>query len=66
MNRTLYSSTKLNELEARMHSYETAFKMQTPVLELLELTQKTAEAPSLYGCNDEKHRELGHACWHVE
>ena len=59
MNRKFYSSTKLNELEARMHSDETAFKMQTLVPELRELTQKTAKAQSLYGCNDENISSLG-------
>jgi hypothetical protein len=62
MNRKFYSSTKLNELEARIRSYETAFKMQTSAPELFEVSQETAETQNLYGCNDDKTREVGRAC----
>ncbi|MAI35188.1 MAG: DUF1501 domain-containing protein [Rubripirellula sp.] len=62
MNRKFYSSTKLNELEARMRSYETAFKMQTSAPELFAIGQETAETHALYGCSGKTTREVGRAC----
>ena len=62
MNRKFYSSTKLNELEARIRSYETAFKMQISAPELFAIKQETAETHDLYGCNEKTTREVGRAC----
>ena len=62
MNRSFYSDIKLNELEARIRSYETAFRMQTSAPELFEIAEETAETQNLYGCNKAPTREVGRAC----
>ncbi|MGI9467685.1 MAG: DUF1501 domain-containing protein [Rubripirellula sp.] len=62
MNKKFYSTTKLNELDARIRSYQTAFKMQTSAPELFATTQETAETHDLYGCNEKTTREVGRAC----
>ena len=62
MNQQFYSKTKLNELEARIRSYTTAFEMQTSAPELFAITQETAETQTLYGCNEKTTREMGRAC----
>jgi len=39
------------EVEAAIQNYETAFKMQTAVPDLMDLSQETAETKELYGLN---------------
>lgn len=62
MNRSFYSDIKSNELEARIHSYETAFRTQTSAPELFETGKETAETENLYGCNKGPTGEVGRAC----
>lgn len=46
-------------LEARMASYELAFRMQRSVPEAIDFSQETAETQSLYGLNLPHCREFG-------
>ena len=62
MNRKFYSDTQLSELDARIRSYETAFKMQTSAPELFEINQETAKTRDLYGCESKQTGEVGRAC----
>jgi hypothetical protein len=47
------------DLEARIASYELAFRMQTHAPEAVDLAQETAETRSLYGLDDRKTADLG-------
>lgn len=62
LNQQFYSTSKLDELEARIRSYQTAFKMQTSAPELFAITQETAETHDLYGCNEKTTSQVGRAC----
>ena len=62
MNQQFYSNTGLNELEARIRSYQTAFQMQTSAPELFAITHETEETHELYGCNNKATRDVGRAC----
>jgi hypothetical protein len=46
-------------LEARLKSYELAFRMQTAVPAAVEFSDETAETQQLYGLNDKKTDVLG-------
>ncbi|MBM3784818.1 MAG: DUF1501 domain-containing protein [Acidobacteria bacterium] len=50
------------ELEARMNSYELAFKMQMAVPEVADLTKETTATRELYGLNDPLTSEFGSQC----
>lgn len=50
------------ELEARIRSYELAFKMQSHAPEAVDLSQETAETKSLYGLDDQETSEFGRNC----
>ena len=47
------------DLEARISSYELAFKMQTHAPEAVDLSQETKETHALYGLDDPKSVEFG-------
>jgi hypothetical protein len=47
------------DLEARIASYELAFRMQTHAPEAVDLSQETAETRALYGLDDRKTAEFG-------
>jgi len=49
-------------LEARIKSYELAFRMQMAVPEVVDVANETAETQSLYGVDDEVTREFGGQC----
>jgi hypothetical protein len=51
-----------SELEARIESYELAFRMQAAAPEAFDLSGETAEAKSLYGLDREECAEYGTNC----
>jgi hypothetical protein len=59
-----YSQTRADdsELAARMASYELAFKMQTSVSGLADLSRETAATRKLYGLDDAVTAEFGTQC----
>src|SRR5262249_46553524 len=50
------------ELEARIQSYELAFRMQTAAPEAVDLARGTEEAQRLYGLDDRVTAEFGTRC----
>jgi hypothetical protein len=51
-----------SELEARIRSYELAFRMQTAAPEAFDLSKETAETKALYGINDKDSAPYGTHC----
>jgi len=51
-----------DELDARISSYELAYRMQTTAPEMIDLRQETAETKKLYGLDDPQAREFGERC----
>jgi hypothetical protein len=51
-----------SELEARIASYELAFRMQAQAPEAVDLSQETAETLALYGANDRETESFGRLC----
>lgn len=51
-----------SELEARIRSYELAFRMQTSAPALFDLSQETTETHSLYGTNEKQTSVMGKHC----
>ena len=51
-----------SELEARIGSYETAFRMQTHAPEAVDLTQETEDTQSLYGLDEKETQPFGRLC----
>jgi hypothetical protein len=51
-----------DELEARIRSYELAFRMQTAAPEAFDLGRETAETKRLYGMDDRDAAEFGAMC----
>lgn len=51
-----------SELEARIKSYELAFRMQTKAPAIFDLSQETAETQSLYGMDQKETAEYGRIC----
>ncbi len=51
-----------SELDARMASYELAFKMQMSVPEVADLSKETAATRTLYGLDNERTAEFGTQC----
>ncbi len=49
-------------LQARLKSYELAFRMQTAVPELMDFAGETAETHALYGTDDAATRAVGEQC----
>jgi hypothetical protein len=56
------SRPQQTELEARIASYELAFKMQATAPEAVDLAQETAETQEMYGINDKKSETFGRNC----
>ena len=50
------------ELEARIASYELAYRMQAEAPEAVDLTQETAETQALYGLGDKATAAFGRNC----
>jgi hypothetical protein len=50
------------ELDARIQSYELAFRMQTTAAEAFDLARETAETKRLYGVDDKETVEFGSHC----
>ena len=50
------------ELEARISSYELAFRMQTEAPEVVDISQETSEVQELYGMNDPVTAGFGRQC----
>lgn len=50
------------ELDARIASYELAFRMQASAPEAIDLTEETAETQSLYGMDDKETQTFGRNC----
>ena len=51
-----------SELEARIKSYELAFRMQSEAPEAVDLTRETAETRALYGVDNPRTAEFGTRC----
>ena len=51
-----------SELEARVRSYELAFRMQMAAPAVFDLSNETEATEKLYGMDDEKTREVGMRC----
>ena len=51
-----------SELEARIKSYELAFRMQTAAPEAFDLSRETAETKKLYGIEEKETAEFGTYC----
>ncbi len=51
-----------SELEARIASYELAFRMQAEAPEAVDLSQETKETRKLYGLEDEQTATFGRLC----
>lgn len=51
-----------DELEARIDSYELAFRMQTSAPELVDLRQESAATLALYGIDQRETRDFGQRC----
>ncbi|MGB7347889.1 MAG: DUF1501 domain-containing protein [Pirellulaceae bacterium] len=50
------------ELDARIRSYELAYRMQSHAPEAVDLSQETAETKTLYGLDDKDTAEFGRNC----
>lgn len=62
LNEQFFESTRQSELEARIRSYEMAFRMQTAAPELFDLSGESAETQRLYGTEDSATKTVGRAC----
>jgi len=63
LNRNLQTVTGPDaELEARIQSFELAFRMQTEMPEALELESETDSIHKLYGIDEEKTADFGRQC----
>jgi len=51
-----------DELQARIESYELAFRMQSAAPEVVDLTQETAETQRLYGIGEKDTDDFGTRC----
>jgi len=51
-----------DELEARIASYELAFRMQTEAPELVDISHETDATHKLYGLDNPQTEEFGHRC----
>lgn len=52
----------VSDLEARIESYELAYRMQAAAPEAVDLASETAETQELYGLNDKKTADFGKIC----
>jgi hypothetical protein len=53
---------EVSEIDATIQNYELAFRMQSAVPELLDLSKETAATKELYGLNDPVTEEFGREC----
>jgi hypothetical protein len=53
---------KVNEIEATISNYELAFRMQSEVPELLDLSRESEATKSLYGLDQDETYEFGRQC----
>lgn len=60
--RHLQTRSDQSELDARIRSYELAFRMQAEAPEAVDLASESAETRSLYGMDDKKTESLGRLC----
>jgi hypothetical protein len=60
--RHLLTRTDQSELDARIKSYELAFRMQAEAPEAVDLSRETAETLSLYGMDDREAEVTGRLC----
>jgi hypothetical protein len=51
-----------SELDARIQSYELAFRMQAHAPEAIDIAEETAETQELYGLNDDETATFGRNC----
>ncbi len=58
----LHGRESNSELEARIRSFELAYRMQQAAPEAVDLSQETAETQSLYGIDDKKTETFGRNC----
>jgi len=56
------SRSNTSELEARIASYELAFRMQSQAPELVDLSQETEATRKLYGLDDPDSEQFGRQC----
>jgi hypothetical protein len=56
------SRTHQDQLEARIRSYQLAFRMQAAAPETVDLSSETAETRALYGMDDEETATFGRNC----
>lgn len=61
MNRIKYKETLDPEIETRISQYELAYRMQTSVPELMDLSKETPETHAMYGTEPGK-RNFGNNC----
>ncbi len=62
MNQERVAATGDHEIEARIASYELAFRMQASAPELLDFTRETAQVKESYGVENETTRAFGTNC----
>jgi hypothetical protein len=62
LNQHHFAKTGDAEIEARIASYELAFRMQSAAPELLDLSKESAETLSLYGADREPTRQFAKNC----
>jgi len=63
MNRDHAATRQLQtELDARIRSYELAFRMQAHAPEAINLAEETEETQKLYGLDDKKTQSYGRCC----
>jgi hypothetical protein len=51
-----------SEFEARMQSFELAFRMQTEAIEVVDLSRETKQTHTMYGIDNPKSRSYGSKC----
>ncbi len=62
LNRHHAASREQSELEARIESYELAFRMQATAPEAVDLSQETDETKNLYGMDQKETAVFGRQC----
>ena len=62
LNREHAATRMQSELEARIASYELAFRMQAEAPEIVELANETAATKSLYGIDEKDTADFGRMC----
>src|SRR4029077_10451257 len=58
----LESRSSESELEARIYSYELAYRMQTAASEVVDLGKENAQTKEMYGLNDKRTADFGRKC----